>query len=253
MPLARPISRPRQELRALGAAVSFLTRIPVPGVFDAADLRRASVYFPLVGAGIGSLCGRLARAWGPPVALTVEALLTGALHLDALADSADGLGGRDRAHALEIMRDSRLGSFGAVALILDLTLRGAALQRCADPVRAARSAGALARAVPVVLAVTLPYVRAEGTGAALETTTPARAVLGAGLAAGLSGDPAAIGAAALFTAASAGFWRDRIGGVTGDVLGASIELGSTLLLVLASTRTGPAVIRSWSGGPEESR
>jgi adenosylcobinamide-GDP ribazoletransferase len=218
--------------------VSFLTRIPVPGVFDAADLRRGSLYFPLVGAGIGSLNGRLTRAWGAPIALTAEALLTGALHLDALADSADGLGARERARALEIMRDSRLGSFGAVALYLDLALRGAALQRCTDPVRAARGAGALARAVPGLLAVSLPYARAEGTGRALQSTAAGRALLGASLAAGLSADPPSIAATALFTAASAAFWRARLGGVTGDVLGASIEIAGTLVLVLTAAREG---------------
>ncbi|HVV59592.1 MAG TPA: adenosylcobinamide-GDP ribazoletransferase [Gaiellaceae bacterium] len=169
------------ELRAALAAVAFLTRIPVGRRVElgAEDVGRAAPWFPLVGAGVGAATG--AAAYGVAqvlpglaaagVALAVMAALTGALHLDAVADTADALGGSTRERALEIMRDHRIGSYGATALALDLLLRAAALAALAGTAHAiavAAAAGAVSRGASVALAASLPYARAgEGTGAAL--------------------------------------------------------------------------------------
>lgn len=225
-----------QEFRAARAAVGFLTRVPLRAAVDAVDVRRAALYFPFVGAGAGALGGACARRWGPAPALAFTTLLTGALHLDALADSADALGSRDRERALAIMRDSRIGAFGTAAICLDLMLRNEALGRLEDPVAAGATAGALSRAVPVLLAALLPYARSSGTGQAVADSGPARALL-AGVAAvaiaqrtaGAAAGPVAI--AAGLTVASAAFWQRKLGGITGDGLGASIELSEVAILL----------------------
>ena len=134
-PAATPWAR--RELRAVGAAVCFLTRLPLGRRLsvDGDDLARAGAAFPLVGAAIGALVGATALllwhslgSWLAAVlALAAGALLTGALHLDALADTADALSARTRERALEIMRDHAIGSYGAAALILDLLLKAGAL------------------------------------------------------------------------------------------------------------------------------
>ena len=129
--------------RAALASVSFLTVLPVARwtTLDADDVRRAAPLFPLVGAGIGAVMG--AVAWwleprtGPLVAgglaVAAGAALTGALHLDALADAADGFGGRTREDALRIMRDHQLGAYGVVALVLDLLVKTAAVAEPGGP------------------------------------------------------------------------------------------------------------------------
>ena len=112
-------------------AVSFLTRVPVGGSVDADDVARGAALFPLVGAGVGALSGAVAVLLHPTLspllaataAVAVAAVITGGMHLDALADTADGLGAHSRERALEIMRDSRVGTFGATALVLDLLLK----------------------------------------------------------------------------------------------------------------------------------
>src|SRR5215213_10242622 len=111
---------PAASVRAAAGAVSFLTRVPVGRVVDvqAADVARAAVLFPLVGAGVGALAGlaaaglehQLPAVVAASVAVAVAAILTGAMHLDALADTADALGAAGRDEALTIMRDSRIGS-----------------------------------------------------------------------------------------------------------------------------------------------
>ncbi len=220
-----------QESRAALAALSFLTRIPLGVDLDGDDVRRGAAYFPLVGGAVGALTGLAARWTGATAALGAQTALTGALHLDALADSADALGARDRERALEIMRDSRIGSFGTAAMCLDLLIKAEALAGCEDPLRSAVSAGALSRAVPVLLSAALPYARTSGTAQALSTGSAARAGVAAALAVAISRDPGAIAVAALVGVASAGFWRRKLGGVTGDTLGASLELTETAILL----------------------
>lgn len=230
----------KQELRAAAAAVTFLTRVPVPLAVDSDDIRRAGPYFPIVGAAIGAACAAVTELTEPELGLAVATLLTGALHLDALADLADASGASSREHALEIMRDSRIGAFGATALTLDLMIKRAALGRCTP--RQMIACGALSRTVPVVLAARLPYVRRDGTGASLAEGGGQRAtaavVAGAICAvSGARGEGLRLGVAA----AGVGLACERIlsrwlGGITGDALGASLELTEAMLLTIAGRR-----------------
>lgn len=247
-------ARLTRELRCLPAAVSFLTRIPVGrlGRFDGADIARAGPFFPLVGAVIGAAVGAVATSLGGALspllavalALAMQTLLTGALHLDALADTADALGARSRAHALQIMRDHTIGAYGAAAVGLDLLIKAAALAALArdgSALRFAIAAGALSRAAPVALAALLPYARAAGgTGASLAlggrpraAVASAAAVLLAVAAAGVQALTLAAGAAAAVLVLGLGF-RRWLGGVTGDTLGATVELTELVVLVGAA-------------------
>jgi adenosylcobinamide-GDP ribazoletransferase len=241
------------SVRATAAAVTFLTRVPVGRalVVDADDVGRSAVVFPLVGAGVGALGGLTADSLaGPLPALLAGALglalavaLTGALHVDALADTADALVTRDRARALAIMRDSRTGSFGAVAIALAVLVEAIALGSLAehdDALPAFVVAGALSRAASPALARWLPYARSEpGPGSVLSgRVSIAGAAVGAtaagGLGAALLGwdGVIAIGVAAL-TALVAGLGsRAWLGGVTGDTLGAATQLAEIAVLVV---------------------
>ncbi|MGH3091399.1 MAG: adenosylcobinamide-GDP ribazoletransferase [Gaiellaceae bacterium] len=238
-------------LRAGAAAVSFLTRVPVGRhlALDAADVGRGAALFPLVGAGIGAAVGLVAvglDAVLPPflaaaLAVAVEALLTGAIHLDALADTADALGGGSRERALEIMREGTIGAFGGVALGLDLlvkTLALAALLEQPGTVLLAVAAWATGRAAPLALAWALPYAR-QTAGSGRVLTHVGGAHLAAGLALGVAIAVAAAGnrapallAAAAVAAVAVGLAaRARFRGVTGDVLGAAAETVTVLALV----------------------
>lgn len=238
--------------RAALAAVAFLTRVPVPAgrvELGREDVARGAVLFPLVGAGIGALAGlvavgldaRLGALLAAALAVAFEALLTGAIHLDGLADTADGLGARTRERALAVMREPALGAFGVTALGLDLLVKTtavAAILSGPEPVLALVAAFALGRAAPLALAAWFPYAREEdGIGRALagRPWLAAGVVLGLGLAVGALGVRGVwlVAAAALGVVALALVAR-RLGGVTGDVLGASAELGTTLALVAAA-------------------
>lgn len=242
------------------AAVGFLTRIPIPARvgLDGEDVARAGVGFPIVGAGVGALVGALASGLAVPltpllsagVAVAAGALVTGALHLDALADTADALGAGSRAKALEVMRDHAIGAYGACALGLDLLLRGAALAALAPrgetALRFATAAGALSRAAPVAIAATLPYARAAGgAGEALTRGNGGRAAVAAAVAAAIAVGAAGldglglIALTALVAAAAAAGFRRWLGGVTGDALGATSELVELALLIAAV-----AIVRS---------
>jgi adenosylcobinamide-GDP ribazoletransferase len=243
----------RNELRGAAAAVAFLTRVPVGRaiVLDAADVGRGGSLFPLVGAGIGAMTGGIAYALADTltpllaalIALAAAAVLTGVLHLDALADSADALGATNRERALEIMRDHSIGAYGGVALVLDLGSKAAALAALAGGmgvVRFAVCAAAASRAAPLVLSAALPYARAgDGLGRALGTTGAARClaavVIAALICVAVAGTDGAIllGVAAVVTTAAGLLARRRLGGVTGDILGAAAELAETAALVVA--------------------
>ena len=246
--------------RALVAAVAFLTRLPVGRlvVLDGGDVARAALFFPLVGASLGAMSGAVAQSLTPAlspllaacVAVGCVAIATGALHLDAIADTADALGGRTREHSLEIMRDHAIGAYGAVALILDLAVRVAALAVLAgrhQAVLAALVAGALSRASAPAAGSLLPYARpGAGTGAPMMRVSRARAAGAVAIAAAAAVAVAPVdgaillAAAAGLTAAAVAGWRHWLGGVTGDVLGAGIEGTELLCLVVAValTRTG---------------
>jgi adenosylcobinamide-GDP ribazoletransferase len=230
-------------------AVAFLTRLPVGG---GALTPRAAVWFPLVGAALGALVGAAAIASAelvPPLvagalAVALELIITGALHADGLADSADALGARDRERALAIMRDHAVGAYGTAALTLDLLIKAAALGALAErgellPIIAAF---AVARAAPLPLAAALPYARPHGTGRALDGLPWTAAAAGVALAVAIAVVAPAVIAAdaasatiAAAVAVTAGVWwlaRRRLHGVTGDVLGAAVELTATAALVV---------------------
>ncbi len=258
------------ELRVFFTALIFLTRIPSPRWVghDPAWLARSTVYFPLVGVIVGLAGGAVlwtgAHAWPPFVAAALSTAatvcVTGAFHEDALADSCDGFGGgREPAQVLAIMKDSRIGSYGAVALALALLTKVGALAaitgaNAATAVRALVAAHALGRWSSLPLIWSLPYVRAgEPDGAkskpfAASVTAP-RLAAGTALAAAVTAaalaplGPAAVAAAlalaSLVTAAAARYFRRRIGGTTGDCLGAAnqlVELATYLLLASAWLR-----------------
>jgi adenosylcobinamide-GDP ribazoletransferase len=245
------------QLRAVAASVAFLTRVPIGrGLrLDARDVARGALLFPVVGAGIGGMVGltavllheRLPALPAAAIALAVGLLLTGAIHLDGLADTADALGARSRADALAVMRDHAVGTYGAAALVIDLLVKAAvvaALLEGDDAFVALVVASALARAAVLPLASSLPYARAEvGPGGVLGGRMSSWSAVGgvalaAALAVALLDGRGAVMVAA--TAAATAFlgatFRRWLGGLTGDTLGATIELCETLaLLVLAAT------------------
>jgi adenosylcobinamide-GDP ribazoletransferase len=245
---------PAASVRAASAAVSFLTRIPVGRavVADAMDVARGVVLFPVVGAGIGLVTGGVAvgldQFVSPLVAagaaVAAASVVTGALHLDALADTADAIGATSREQALAVMRDSRIGSFGGAALVLDLLVKVAALAAllgAGHAVAAAVAAGALSRASSLPLAALLPYARAEGGPGSVLSGRVSGAAAAAGVAiASLATllvwwpSGAWLLVAALATTAVLGLLFQRwLGGVTGDCLGATTELCETVVLVIA--------------------
>jgi adenosylcobinamide-GDP ribazoletransferase len=242
------------ELRGAAGAVAFLTRVPVGRwlELDRADVARGGAVFPLVGAGIGAAVGGIAQGLAHPLGAGIGALLgiaagaiiTGALHLDALADTADALGATTRERALEIMRDHRIGAFGTIALVLDLAVKAAALAALAsrhDAVRMAVCASASARVVPVALSAALPYARpGDGLGRALGGAGWIRPAAAVAIAAAFC---VPLHAAALLAVAGVAgavgaivAWR-WLGGVTGDALGATTELAETAALVVAVALT----------------
>jgi adenosylcobinamide-GDP ribazoletransferase len=248
-------TRQRVMLAPLLAAFTFLTRLPLPGAdhVDGATLARSSLWFPVVGAVVGGVGGGVlvaaARVWPPLVAavlaLLATVLLTGAFHEDALADAADGLGGGvTRERALAIMKDSRIGSYGAVALVLVLSGRIACLAAM-EPMEGARAligAHVLGRWSSLPLMRLLPYARIDGSARPfVGAVTGLRLVGGTLLAAGLAGPalgartlPAGLAAVAV-TALAARYFRARLGGITGDCLGATNQIVEliTYLTVLA--------------------
>lgn len=244
------------EWRLLLVAVQFLTRIPTPGVGELPPdwLARSGKYFPLVGAVVGvlsamALLGAQAVWRSGPLpallALAVGLALTGALHEDGLADTADGFGGgRSPEQRLAIMKDPRLGAYGALALGLALAVKAAALW--ALPVQLA-AAGLVcghigARTAAVWTMSFLPYATEH---AASKVTAPLRVLkpweLGLTLAFTLAPSllllPSATGLACVAAAGLASLLlgrasAQRIGGHTGDVLGA-VEQAYEVVFLLA--------------------
>lgn len=256
------------ELRLLFIATQFLTRVPIPRWvgYEPSLLNRSVRYFGAVGALVGAFGAAVALSahalWPTPVAavLSVAATvwLTGAFHEDGLADTSDALFGTvARERALEIMKDSRIGTYGAVALVLALLLRVSLLTTLFD--RALVVAGtaliashSLGRAAAVVLSVLLPYggddahAKAKPIATRVHGGDAAFAMLcGIGfLALAIAPMPmaarltvvAAVGVALVGVLAHArAMLRRRLGGYTGDTLGATeqvVEIG--VLLVLAT-------------------
>jgi adenosylcobinamide-GDP ribazoletransferase len=277
------------QVKLFLAALQYFTRIPVPPWVGHSQslLDDAARYFPAVGAVVG-LCGALVMwaaqlIWPWPIAvlasLCATLWLTGAFHEDGLADSLDGLGGGyTRERILEIMRDSRIGSYAAVGLAMALLMKSAAL--IALPPFAALAwlvAGhTVSRALVVALMSTLPYAREDESRAkplvrrvssislGLAALTAFLVVVAAALWVGRGEGHTASGAARvlaptlshtdwltpaaglLFAAAVAVYWRAllrrRLGGYTGDTLGACqqlTEIAFYLGVLAATARLGP--------------
>ena len=226
------------------AALAFLTRVPIRTAFTAEDVGRASIFFPVVGAGIGGLQLGLMKLASPHltallVAVLIVALsawLTRALHLDGLADFVDGLGGgRTRDDVLRIMKDSRIGAFGAVALVLVAATKVAAIAALPSP-EAIVLTPALARWTPVALGYSLPYVRAGSSAPSSyvgKSELAVATVLIAGLVV-LLGQVALVGVVVVVSLGMGFIAKRRVGGITGDVLGANIEIAETAALVVAT-------------------
>ena len=240
------------------AALRFLTIIPMPGHLgdETNDLANSLIYFPVVGVVIGfcmAVVGWL--LWPllpalPAAAVMVFLLLaiSGGLHLDGLADSADGLfSARPQEQILVIMRDSHIGSMGVIALIMVLMMKTAALASLPQ----AQAVGALflmpiaGRCLMIFMMALLPYVRGPEGKAALfyekasqhkKIVYLALALLYSGCWYGGGGAGLAAGTAAMLVSlAFAGLCRHKIGGATGDTLGATCELTETVVaLVLAA-------------------
>ncbi|MGA0540162.1 adenosylcobinamide-GDP ribazoletransferase [Neotabrizicola sp. VNH66] len=228
----------------LCSALSLLTRLPVPAhaFRGAAGAWAWALVGALVG-GFGAAAGALA-AWagagpGPAAAaaLAAMALTTGGLHEDGLADTADGLlGGRDRDRRLEIMKDSRIGSYGALALMLVTLAQWSALAAASAP--ALIAAAALSRAPMAAVMAALPPARATGlsagTGRPTAGTALAACALALLIALALCGTKALVAAAAILvlTTLLARVAQSRIGGQTGDILGASQQIAMAAALPL---------------------
>jgi adenosylcobinamide-GDP ribazoletransferase len=243
----------RRQVDLLLCAVQFLTRLPTPRLarFEPAWTTRSARYFPLVGQLVGAICGLVffaaAHLWSglaaAVMALAAGVLVTGGFHEDGLADTVDGLGGgQSTEQRLEIMKDSRIGTYGVLALALSLAAKAAALAGLAPLNGAATllAAHGCARAAAVISMAATPYA-AEGRAGKwkpvpqgvtlgevsvavlialwpLALIPPAAAALGV-----LAGGVAAAVVAVLA--------QRLIGGHTGDVLGAeeqAVELGFLL-------------------------
>ena len=236
-------------------ALRTLTILPVPGR-EAPEPAASLPFFPIVGGVLGLMLWSLSLTtslfpdggWPAGVAglmLIAGSFLTGGLHLDGLADFTDALGGsRDRERRLAIMKDTHMGAFGAIALVLLLLAKWLALTRLVASGSAAWVILVLAisRTMQVDLAVRLPYARAGGgtahpfvTGAASWHRVVATAAT-VGIALGGYG-PMGLGALAMGFAVTRlfGAWCHRhLGGITGDLLGAGNELVEVSLLFLAA-------------------
>ncbi len=247
---------PRGSLRGLRLAMQFLTRLPVPGVedFSAHDLARSAYWFPFVGLVVGTIVGLLIYAVahrGMALAASLGVLawvwLTGALHLDGLADLMDALGAshRDRQRFFAVLADPHVGTFGIVSIVLVLMLKVASL--------AALPAGALL-AIPLIPA--WARLGALAWGRWLQPLKPGQgerfawriSVVGIAFWAGMLCLASAVVAPVLCAGpvviAAWGAWlKARLGGMTGDCLGAGVEVTETALLLLLALTSGAMPVR----------
>lgn len=261
----KPVSSVTNVLKTPLAALEFLTpfRLRSGSEKDAAVIGRSSACFPAAGAILGlALLGldrllalALSSAAVDALLVAALALFSGGLHLDGLADSADGLfGGRTPERRLEIMRDSRTGSFGAVALILVLLLQWSALTSLVSPWR---DAGlilfpALGRCAMVVALAGFPYARPQGLGVLFRRYAwpwPALVATFSSLVLSIllfGGSGVALWGAAILLSLGLGTWmRSRLGGLTGDSYGAICELTQVLVLLLIVSAQQSGWVQPW--------
>jgi adenosylcobinamide-GDP ribazoletransferase len=240
------------RLTGLRVAASFLTRLPVGTArWGPAEIARSVVWFPVIGAGVGlGVAGVFAAALEvlpplPAAALAVSfgIVATGAFHEDGLADTVDALGGASRDDALRIMKDPSHGTYGGLALVASVLFRTGALAALDawEAVAALTAAHALSRAAAVGLIGALPAAADEGLGVSYARAVGSRQVFGAVAVALVIGTVglrlwvlAAIACAALAAFAVGRLAVAKVGGITGDVLGATQQVTEITILLLAA-------------------
>lgn len=232
-------------------AARYLTIVPLPGARTGHEgPGAAAAWFPVVGLGIGGvlavadrlMSGMFVSLLSALLIVTAWKLITGGLHLDGLADCFDGLVGRDPAHRLAIMHDSRIGAFGAMGLVLFLMLEVGAVSGIDAHARgpALLLAPVVARAMPPIVARVFPAAgsghgasfRAD-LGRAAPALAGAIALVVAVVTLGARGI-LALGLAAALALAVGAFMSRRLGGISGDVHGAVIELSEVVVLLTAA-------------------
>lgn len=235
------------------SALRTLTAIPVPGR-DAERLSSALPWFPVAGLVLGlTVCGAITlaglavgRPWpegSAVLAIVVGVLLTRGIHLDGLADWADGFwGSRDRERVLAIMKDPHIGSFGALAVVCVVLAKWVFLVRliAAGSLGWIIAAYTVSRTMPVVLLVAEPYARAgggtaapfaRGAGQKHLAFAMLQALILVPLLCGCQWTwPAALLAGWGFTRIFGSWCRKRVGGITGDLLGACTEIVETAIM-----------------------
>lgn len=236
----------------IATALALLTRLPLRAEF--ARGARAAWAYPLAGLAVAALAalptGLLLPLGLPPllaalIFVATQVILTGAMHEDGLADSADGLwGGWDRARRLEIMKDSHIGSYGVIALALSLAARVLAiglLLAQSGWLWLLLAVSMLSRATMPALMAALPHARDTGLSHAQGRAPHDTALAAAALAflaalffAGLSGLTLAL-LAALTALTCAAIAKSKIGGQTGDILGATQQITEIVLLLALTT------------------
>jgi len=262
--MPRPIASALRQCRLFFIALQFFTRLPIPRWvgFEADWLHHASRYFPLVGVVVAALTGAsyalAAWLWPAPVAVLLATAagiyLTGAFHEDGFADMCDGLGGgMTRARALEIMKDSRIGAYGAIGIgcLLALKCLTLAMLPPSAVVPALFLAHPASRLAAAALIWRMDYARAEGKAKPLaQEMTGAEFAIAACCAAlpaallgwlgylpwsAILGGAVAAAVGALWLARK---FARRLGGYTGDCLGAVQQVSEVLLYlaVLAALR-----------------
>lgn len=246
-------------------ALRFFSRLPIPALpgesdpHGLPDFARLVRVIPLAGLILGGLAGLVlivaAALWPPLVAALVcvgaAILMTGAFHEDGLADTGDSMGGMTRERRLDIMKDSRIGTFGASALIVGIGLRVTAIAGLLAAAGAGKTAlalaasGAVSRAASLILAVKLPPARVEGaayaTGAPTLDSWYQACLIAGGLsllalpAGGFGGLVCALAVAAGLALAAMRFAERHVGGQTGDMAGATqqvVEIAVLLTLLI---------------------
>jgi len=250
-------------LKRFIVAISFLTRLPIAthSIYEAKDVGRAALAFPLVGALLGLIQVALLKAFefggfspnsslkavlAAILLIIVSAFLTGALHFDGLADMADGFGGgRDKESVLRIMRDSVIGTYGAAALILLIALKVTAFAVLIETGEAWKIliiAPVFGRWATVLLGKFMPYARASGgLGASVTDYVGWTELIGASVITavltfalldwrvGLTCWSVVI----FLTLFNARMCRRKIGGITGDTMGANTEICEAAVLLTA--------------------
>ncbi|CCB67023.1 adenosylcobinamide-GDP ribazoletransferase [Hyphomicrobium sp. MC1] len=244
------------EVRFFLIALQFLTRIQVKQIIPFPEdwLPRSAKYMPLVGALIGATVGLVmlaATAVFPAsvavvISLVASVLLTGALHEDGLADTVDAFGGGSNVERrLEIMKDSRIGTYGVLALIAVLALKGTSLAAIGPVavIGALITSYAGGRLAAVLALAFLPYAGGDNVKVSRTPVRMTRGELIVAIVTGLAVGPFVMSIAAFFAATVVAFAaaavivilaQRKIGGYTGDVLGAVEQVYETAFLAVAA-------------------